>query len=365
MAKHRRTKESRARMGAALGVGVSTAAVALTVGSGSPASAATNSTWTKVADCESGGNWAINTGNGYFGGLQFSQSTWAAYGGTRYAPRADLASKTQQILVAEKVLASQGPGAWPVCGPRAGLARGGPAPRLQHLTAPAQPHLAPRQAGKTSLSQQAAAARAVAYAVSKISSAPYLWGGNGPVRFDCSGLTSAAWHSAGVSIPRTAAGQLRGLPRVSLSQLRPGDLVIYSFSSYADHVALYVGKGVTVDTASHHPNGGVGYSTLRRAGGTIAGAVRPGTGLAGAPAPKAPAAPRKAPQHPHTDVAEGAQPVAADTYTVQPGDWLSKIAPRQHTTWRRIWAVNRDRVADPDLIYPGQVLRLPAGGAST
>jgi Transglycosylase-like domain len=72
--------------------------------------------WDAVARCESGGNWSINTGNGYYGGLQFSQSTWAAFGGTAYAPRADLATKAQQIAVAERTLAAQGPGAWPTCG---------------------------------------------------------------------------------------------------------------------------------------------------------------------------------------------------------------------------------------------------------
>jgi LysM repeat protein len=80
-----------------------------------PASAAEHD-WTGVAQCESGGDWSINTGNGYYGGLQFSQSTWAGYGGTAYAARADLASPAQQIDVAEKVLAGQGIGAWPVCG---------------------------------------------------------------------------------------------------------------------------------------------------------------------------------------------------------------------------------------------------------
>jgi hypothetical protein len=72
--------------------------------------------WTAVALCESGGNWSINTGNGYYGGLQFSASTWLAYGGSAYAPRADLATKSEQIAIAEKVLAAQGAGAWPVCG---------------------------------------------------------------------------------------------------------------------------------------------------------------------------------------------------------------------------------------------------------
>lgn len=352
MAMHRKPRKTRAAVVGA--VGVSTVAAALTVGSGSPASAATNATWDKVADCESSGNWTINTGNGYYGGLQFSQPTWEAYGGTRYAPRADLASKPQQILVAEKVLASQGPGAWPQCGPRAGLSRGGPSPSLKSQAAPA-PQAAPRT------SSPARAATAVAYAISKISAAPYLWGGNGPTRFDCSGLTSQAWLHAGVRIPRTAVGQLQGLPRVPLSQIRPGDLVIYSFSSYADHVAIYIGDGRTVDTASHHVNGGVGYSTLRRAGGTIAGVVRPSGPVEASSAGSGPsaaspkAAPRKVP----------AAQAGDETYTVRSGDWLSRIAPRYGTTWQRIFAVNEDRVADPDLIYPGQVLRLPEGAAGT
>ncbi|MFC9997406.1 transglycosylase family protein [Nocardia sp. NPDC127526] len=69
--------------------------------------------WDAVAQCESGGNWAINTGNGYYGGLQFSPSTWAANGGSGNPANA---SREEQIRVAENVLATQGPGAWPVCG---------------------------------------------------------------------------------------------------------------------------------------------------------------------------------------------------------------------------------------------------------
>ncbi|MFD6887190.1 peptidoglycan DD-metalloendopeptidase family protein [Streptomyces sp. NPDC059957] len=93
-----------------------------------PASAASVGTWDKVAQCESTNDWSINTGNGYYGGLQFSSSTWAEFGGRQYAPQANQATKAQQIAVAEKVLAVQGPGAWPSCGKLAGLQRGGPAP---------------------------------------------------------------------------------------------------------------------------------------------------------------------------------------------------------------------------------------------
>ncbi|MBH1935423.1 LysM peptidoglycan-binding domain-containing protein [Streptomyces sp. AV19] len=92
--------------------GVTGAAVAAPLMAATSAHAASVDTWERVAQCESSGNWSINTGNGYYGGLQFSQSSWAAAGGTAYAPRADLATKGQQIAVAEKLLAMQGPGAW-------------------------------------------------------------------------------------------------------------------------------------------------------------------------------------------------------------------------------------------------------------
>ncbi|MER7959924.1 transglycosylase family protein [Streptomyces sp. NPDC096030] len=87
------------------------------------ASAAPAQVWDRVAACESGGNWSINTGNGFHGGLQFTPSTWKAFGGTKYAAKAHQATKAQQIEIAEKVLAVQGPGAWPVCSQKAGLTR--------------------------------------------------------------------------------------------------------------------------------------------------------------------------------------------------------------------------------------------------
>ncbi|WP_046731701.1 transglycosylase family protein [Streptomyces humi] len=111
--KHRRPSKAVRAIAVA---GVTGAAVAAPLMAAGSASAATASEWDTVAQCESGGNWSINTGNGYYGGLQFSASTWAAYGGTAYAPQANQASKAQQIQVAEKVLAAQGKGAWPVCG---------------------------------------------------------------------------------------------------------------------------------------------------------------------------------------------------------------------------------------------------------
>ncbi|WP_262697634.1 MULTISPECIES: transglycosylase family protein [Streptomyces] len=137
------------------------------------AHAASVDTWSRVAKCESGGNWHINTGNGYYGGLQFSQHTWAAFGGTAYAARADLASKAQQITVAEAVLRKQGPGAWPVCSVRSRLTRSGPPagvtsqnaqPRAQH---PAKPKKSAKSAAKSRARQHTArrAAASGSYAV--------------------------------------------------------------------------------------------------------------------------------------------------------------------------------------------------------
>ncbi|GAA2445545.1 transglycosylase family protein [Streptomyces mauvecolor] len=119
--KHRRPSKA---VRVATLAGVTGAAVAAPLMAAGNASAASVQTWDAVAQCESGGNWSINTGNGYYGGLQFSQSSWAAAGGTQYAPRADLATKGQQIATAEKLLAIQGPGAWG-CASAGNLTAGG------------------------------------------------------------------------------------------------------------------------------------------------------------------------------------------------------------------------------------------------
>ncbi|MFK4547039.1 murein DD-endopeptidase MepM/ murein hydrolase activator NlpD [Streptomyces tendae] len=128
--RHRRYQPNRINR-ASLTVTAGGAGLALPLVGTGTAHAADVETWDKVAACESTDDWDINTGNGYYGGLQFTQSTWEAFGGTRYAPRADLATKEEQIAVAEKVLDVQGPGAWPVCSQRAGLTRGGDTPDVR------------------------------------------------------------------------------------------------------------------------------------------------------------------------------------------------------------------------------------------
>ncbi|WP_411734291.1 transglycosylase family protein [Paeniglutamicibacter sp.] len=114
------TKSKNIRRGAATVAALAMAGGAMAM-SVAPASAASTSTWDALAQCESGGNWSINTGNGYKGGLQFSGSTWSAFGGSGSA---DNASKSEQIRIAERVKAAQGWGAWPACSAELGLSGG-------------------------------------------------------------------------------------------------------------------------------------------------------------------------------------------------------------------------------------------------
>jgi LysM repeat protein len=110
---------SRALRGGLAALALTGASVAMV---GSAANAADGSTWDALAECESGGSWSTSTGNGFSGGLQFTPSTWAAHGGTGSAENA---SRAEQIAVAEKVLDSQGWGAWPACSSKLGLSGGG------------------------------------------------------------------------------------------------------------------------------------------------------------------------------------------------------------------------------------------------
>lgn len=128
MARHAAKNSSVATKLAATTVALGTAATILAPN----ASAAPDSDWDRLAQCEAGGNWQINTGNGYHGGLQFSPSTWRAYGGGQFAPFAFQATREQQIAIAEKVLAGQGWGAWPSCSARLGLSS---APTLRDVQA--------------------------------------------------------------------------------------------------------------------------------------------------------------------------------------------------------------------------------------
>lgn len=135
----------RTRRNAAVATGAAALLTPLALlASAAPAGAADSGVWDRIAQCESGGDWSINTGNGYYGGLQFAPSTWEAYGGTAYAATADQASRDQQIAVATKVQAAQGWGAWPNCSVEAGASGSAPAVGQPEQQESAEPRTEPR-----------------------------------------------------------------------------------------------------------------------------------------------------------------------------------------------------------------------------
>jgi peptidoglycan DL-endopeptidase CwlO len=163
------------------------------------------------------------------------------------------------VLVVVTVLAA-------LAAPHARTVPGLVAGELAELPAIGRPGRAPASGDRTR------AARAVAFALAQRGK-PYRWGAQGPHAYDCSGLTWAAWQAAGVAIPRTAAGQLAGLPRVR-GRLRPGDLLIYRTDGPSRrHVAMVVGRGRMVEA----PGRGIPVRSTSIRGGWL-GAVRPGAG---------------------------------------------------------------------------------------
>jgi cell wall-associated NlpC family hydrolase len=161
------------------------------------------------------------------------------------------------VLVVVTVLAA-------LAAPHAKAVRGLVTEALPAIAAPERPGARPASGSRP--------ARAVTFALGQRGK-PYRWGAQGPTAFDCSGLTWAAWRSAGLTIPRTAAGQLAGLPRVR-GRLRPGDLVIYGTDGPSRrHVAIVVGRGRMVEARGR----GIPVRSTRLRGGWL-GAVRPGAG---------------------------------------------------------------------------------------
>ncbi|WP_079197939.1 transglycosylase family protein [Streptomyces sp. CB03911] len=300
--RHRRRTQAEKAIAVA---GVAGVGLAMPLLAATGAHAAPVSVWDKVAQCESGGNWSINTGNGYYGGLQFSQSTWKAYGGGQYAPQAHKASKGQQIAVAEKVLSSQGPGAWPVCSVKAGLTKGGASAQVD--TADATTQSASQDAGNRSV-QPAPAAKPAKPAQSK------------PAR-----ATQAKVSTDGQGSP---SGR--------------GEAQDPDFSGRTGWDAANKVFWYQVDGGWHWTSHQDVYDRH-----------------AGDDAPQAPVAPaaEAAPAAPVTLAAA----TTGRAYTVQPGDTLGGIAGSQGVAggWGALYDGNRSVVGgDPDLILPGQVLNL-------
>ncbi|MFP1629098.1 transglycosylase family protein [Streptomyces sp. 5K101] len=307
--RHRRPRQAPAIVVAA---GVTGSAIAIPLLGAGSASAADAATWDRVAECESGGMWSADLGNGFYGGLQLSQQTWEEFGGTAYAPSADLASRSQQIAVAEKVLDAQGPDAWQACAPIAGLTNddastgvdpgdllplpdaspGAGAVTVPGMTPEATPDAsAPAGSGDTAAEAPAEPDASQDPAAPDASTAPT------PADGDVS--PSAGSDGVEATDPTTGTGRHRGEPA-------PDDAE----------------TGITDKERESGRHASRGDASAR----------------------------------------DGATEGVADgTYTVQPGDSLWAIADEREVPggWSALYEANEANVgADPDLILPGQSLDL-------
>lgn len=264
------------------------------------AHAATASAWDRVAGCETGGQWSANGGDGFYGGLDLTQAVWEGYGGTAYATSPDLASRQQQIAVAEKILDAQGPGYWSGCGAVAGLVKGGPAPDVDPGTVPS--------------------------------------GGGSAID---PGLLGGLLTPGTAPTPTPAPGATTGTPSPSPSHpASPG-----SGDSSPSATSGASSGSSTVPSAA--PPAGAGSSGRHAGPAATEGERGEGSGT-----PRGSHARSAAPEND----AAGTAP-----YTVRPGDNLDEIATKYALPggWPALYDANRPVVGgDPDLIHPGQHLTL-------
>lgn len=308
--RHRRPRQAPALVVAA---GVTGSALALPLFAASGANAASATTWDRVAECESGGAWSADFGNGLYGGLQLSQETWQTYGGTAYAERPDLASRAQQIAIGEKVLAAKGPKAFTSCSAVSGLTSGGGAPAVDPGATPS-PYVPSEEGAATPDAATPSAPAKTAPAPAKPSGKP-------------STAPKPSTPSTTPSAPSTGA------------------------SGSAKPTTPAAGSTGSTDSAS---------------GGKHRGTPDPAEG--GAPATTEPGGKDDAHESGrHASRGDADSREAGDAltgggdYTVRPGDNLWDIS-RSHKIeggWSALYKANEKTIgSDPDLIVPGQSLEL-------
>ncbi|MFE7353649.1 transglycosylase family protein [Streptomyces sp. NPDC057543] len=307
--RHRRPRQAPAIVVAA---GVTGSAIAIPLLGAAGAHAADATTWDRVAECESGGMWSADLGNGFYGGLQFSQETWKAYGGESYAERADLASRAQQIAVAEKVLEDRGPRAWPSCAVISGLAEDGVLPGVD-------PGIMPSP--ESTQSAEPADARPSGSATDSTDSTDSTKGSKGSKGSDrADGSADRAEPSARPSAAESVAPS-SDAPEVPDAR----DSSDSSAHTGGRH------RGAPAPEGSRGADGGLDRESGRHASR--------GDG----------------------DARDAGASAADGTYTVRPGDNLWAIADAQKVPggWPALYEANKGAVgSDPDLILPGQSLDL-------
>ncbi|MFI1798944.1 transglycosylase family protein [Streptomyces sp. NPDC020379] len=337
--------------------GVTGSALAMPLLAATGAGAADAPTWDRVAQCESGGTWSTNSGNGSYGGLQMTQELWERYGGRAYAPRPDLASRQQQIAVAEEVL-NAGASTWQACGSAAGLTKDGKAPEVtpgstkaptRDAPAPGAPERTPSApaTGGSAPSDSTASPAAPASPSANPDATPDAKPSSGTPSPSTSDKPESGKHRKDPGSPTTGpttgpTGDPTQIPTSGAPSTRkPAD--------------PSTGTPGSADSASPHaPSTG---GPAEGSGPDSGPASGPGSGKHRAEPPRSDDEGRasRGGEDARTD-----RPAAGD-YTVRPGDNLSVIAEAHSVNggWQSLYQRNEKVVgSDPDLILPGQRLEV-------
>ncbi|MBP8533674.1 transglycosylase family protein [Streptomyces sp. MK37H] len=317
--RHRRPRQAPAIIVAA---GVTGAGLAIPLFGAAGAQAAQTATWDHVAECESGGMWSANEGNGFYGGLQLTLDMWKEYGGTEYAPRPDLASRSQQISVAEAILGDRGPDAWPSCALGAGLTDGGGAPDVDPgSTATPDPGTGRGEDGPGDRGRDGSSSDADRSDPDRSGTSD---GADKPDAPDASG------SAEGPEAPHTS---------------KSPDGLDGSASDDPASDSPSASDGSKTPSADPSPSG-------RHRGAPDAGERADDGGTESA---------RPSGRHASRGASDRDGSSADGDYTVRPGDNLSGIAEHQNVSrgWEELYESNEDLIGtDPDLIIPGQRLDL-------
>ncbi|MER8015477.1 transglycosylase family protein [Streptomyces griseoluteus] len=333
--RHRRPRQAPALLVAA---GVTTSAIAIPLLGAASANAADGTTWDKVAECESGGSWSADTGNGYYGGLQISQDDWDKYGGTQYAASADQASRSQQISVAEKILADQGTTHWATCALVAGLTSNSGSVDVDTGVSetPSAGQGAPgKDAGKSSETPEADASSDASDSPGKGDSDPSSDSSDSSAKETGKPSPSAGEKdTAGDTGKDTGASRSdAATPPAAGDGYKDGGSASGAPAAQDDESWEDGGSWSLVDT------GDLGGG--RHRGGSADESVTEGQ---------------------HTAGTGRHATAAAGTYTVRDGDTLGSIADSLGVDggWEALYAANKQAIgADPNHVDPGRTLQVP------
>jgi nucleoid-associated protein YgaU len=331
--RHRRPRQAPALIVAA---GVTGSAIAIPLLGATSASAAGGATWDRVAECESGGSWSADNGNGYYGGLQISQENWVKYGGLDYAESPDVASRSQQIAVAERILAAEGVAAWPTCGLLAGLDGDSASPGVDtglaadaasgaSATPDADGSSASPESGLSDSSENSGSSETAESSDSSLSS------GSADASEDAESSASGTTSPSPGATDGASSGDARG---------EGGSPSATTKNDESDK------SGQNAPSSGTGESGSTGTGRHRGDSAEEEAADSRTTEPSGRHASRDSAAAR--------DAADG-------TYTVRSGDSLWGIADSLDLQggWSALYAENKATVgADPDLILPGQTLEV-------